>query len=82
MLGEPPMFDAVFTAAPVQDYRGAAAGDAALNKRFNALLRERGVFKSAGKIYVSLAHDADDIGLATKAFAETAEELRTALGQA
>ena len=33
-------------------------------------------FKSTGKIYVSLAHDAEDIRLATSAFADAAQELR------
>jgi glutamate-1-semialdehyde 2,1-aminomutase len=73
--GEPPMFDAIFTAAPVTDYRSALAGNAALSKRFNALLRERGVFKSANKIYISLAHDEADIALAVAAFADAASAL-------
>jgi glutamate-1-semialdehyde 2,1-aminomutase len=78
--GEPPMFDAIFTANPVTDYRSAMAGDAALSKRFNAKLRERGVFKSANKIYVSLAHDEADIALAVAAFADAARELRAEIG--
>jgi glutamate-1-semialdehyde 2,1-aminomutase len=78
--GEPPMFDAIFTAAPVTDYRSALAGNAALSKRFNALLRERGVFKSAGKIYISLAHDAEDIAQAVDAFADAAQALRAEAG--
>ena len=80
--GEPPMFDALFTAAPVRDYRGTAAADTAKSKRFNALLRARGVFKSTGKIYISLAHDVEDISLATSAFADAAQELRTELSRA
>jgi len=74
--GEPPMFDAIFTDAPVHDYRSALAGDAGLSKRFNALVRERGVFKSANKIYISLAHDEADIAHATEAFADAAKALR------
>lgn len=74
--GEPPMFDAVFTAAAVTDYRSAASGDAGLSRRFNALLRERGVFKSAGKIYVSCAHDAGDVAQAVAAFGEAAQAMR------
>jgi glutamate-1-semialdehyde 2,1-aminomutase len=76
VLGGPPMFDAVFTPNVVHDYRGMLAADAAMSKRYNALLRARGVFKSTGKIYVSLAHDADDIQLAAAAFAGAAQELR------
>ncbi len=77
--GEPPMFDALFTAAPVTDYRTAAAADAGLSKAFNALLRERGVFKSAGKLYVSLAHDEADVAQAIAAFADAAQALRAGL---
>jgi glutamate-1-semialdehyde 2,1-aminomutase len=77
--GEPPMFDALFTATPVHNYRDVLAADAGLNKRFNALVRERGVFKSAGKIYVSVAHDADDVQVATEAFASAAQALRASL---
>jgi glutamate-1-semialdehyde 2,1-aminomutase len=79
--GEPPMFDAVFTATPVQDYRSSVSGDAALNKRFNALVRQHGVFKSSGKIYVSLAHGAQDVAAATAAFTAAAQELRAELSR-
>ena len=79
VLGEPPMFDAVFSAKPVQDYRGMLAADAGLSKRFNALVRERGVFKSAGKLYVSLAHDEADVQQATEAFTGAAQALRASL---
>ena len=74
--GEPPMFDAIFTASPVTDYRSAMAGDGGLSVRFNALLRERGVFKSANKLYVSLAHDEADVAHALAAFADAARRLR------
>lgn len=77
--GEPPMFDALFTATPVQDYRGTLAADAGLGKRFNALVRERGVFKNAGKIYVSLAHDDADVAHAIAAFTGAAQALRASL---
>jgi glutamate-1-semialdehyde 2,1-aminomutase len=80
--GEPPMFDALFTAASVRDYRGTAAADTAKSKRFNPLLGARGVFKSTGKIYISLTHDVEDIRLATSAFADAAQELRTELSRA
>ncbi len=75
VAGEPPMFDAVFKLGPVRNYRESVSGDTALGKRFNALARERGVFKSDNKIYVSLAHDAADIALATAAFRDAARAL-------
>ena len=79
LLGEKPMFDAVFAKVPIRDYRGMMGADASLAKHFTALLRERGVFKGTGKIYVSLAHDEADIALATAAFADAAQALRAAV---
>ncbi|MGH7038239.1 MAG: aspartate aminotransferase family protein [Stellaceae bacterium] len=61
VTGEPPLFDLVFTAAPVRDYRGVLRGDAEKMRRFNTLLRQRGILKGESKYYVSLAHDEDDI---------------------
>jgi glutamate-1-semialdehyde 2,1-aminomutase len=78
--GEPPMFDVVFTGAPVHDYRAARAGDAGLSRRFNALLRERGVFKSPSKFYVSCAHDEADLRLTLDAIAGAARALREEVG--
>jgi glutamate-1-semialdehyde 2,1-aminomutase len=61
VIGEPPLFDVVFTSEPVRDYRGTLRGDADILRRFNALLRERGILKSESKYYVSLAHTPADI---------------------
>ncbi len=46
---------------PVRDYRGTLLGDAELMRRFNALLRERGILKGESKYYISLAHTPEDI---------------------
>lgn len=73
VVGEPPMFDALFTAKPVRDYRDSIAVDAEAMRRFNNAAREHGVFKSDGKIYVSLAHDDRDIADANAAFATAAK---------
>ena len=61
VTGEPPLFDVVFAAEPIRDYRGTLKGDVELMRRFNRLLRERGILKGEQKYYVSLAHTADDI---------------------
>ena len=69
ICGLPVMFDAVFTSRPtVTDYRGTIEVDKATGKRFNALVREHGVFKSDSKIYVSLAHDERDVRHTVAAF--------------
>ena len=61
VTGEPPLFDVVFGPEPVRDYRGTLRGDAETLRRFNALLRERGILKGEQKYYVSLAHTAEDV---------------------
>ena len=61
VIGEPPLFDVVFTDQPIKDYRDTLKGDKAMLTRFNQLLRERGLMKGETKYYVSLAHTQADI---------------------
>ena len=75
IVGDPVLFDVVFTADPVRDYRGVFRGDAGLAKRFNALLRENGIFKSDGKMYPSLALTDGDIARTVEAIASAARNL-------
>jgi glutamate-1-semialdehyde 2,1-aminomutase len=69
ITGEPPLFDAVFGGEPVRDYRGTLRGDAEMLRRFNALLRERGILKGESKYYVSLAHTPEDVRHTCEAWA-------------
>jgi glutamate-1-semialdehyde 2,1-aminomutase len=75
--GEPPLFDVVFSAEPVRDYRTTLAGDAELMRRFNALLRERGILKGESKYYISLAHTPEDIAFTIDAWKDAIEALAT-----
>jgi glutamate-1-semialdehyde 2,1-aminomutase len=75
VIGEPPLFDAVFSGEPVRDYRGTLRGDGDMLRRLNALLRERGVLKGESKYYVSLAHTPDDIRHTCAAWASAIEAL-------
>jgi glutamate-1-semialdehyde 2,1-aminomutase len=75
VVGEPPLFDVVFTGEPVRDYRGTLRGDGDLLRRFNALLRERGVLKGESKYYVSLAHTPEDIQHTCDAWASALQVL-------
>jgi glutamate-1-semialdehyde 2,1-aminomutase len=75
VTGEPPLFDVVFSSDPVRDYRGTLRGDAGMSRRFNALLRERGVLKGESKYYVSLAHTPEDIRHTCDAWASALEVL-------
>lgn len=75
IVGDPVLFDVVFTAEPVRDYRGVLKGNAGRAAKFNQLLREKGIFKSAGKIYPCLALSAADIAQTIDAFAFAANRL-------
>lgn len=76
MLGSPVMFDALFTErSSITEHRGTMDVDKAKSRRFNQLVRERGVFKSDSKMYLSVAHDERDVADTVKAFRESAQLL-------
>ena len=75
IIGEPVMFDALFTPPrPITDYRATLNADKQASKRFNAALRRHGVFKSDSKMYISLAHDDRDVSESIAAFHAAARE--------
>jgi glutamate-1-semialdehyde 2,1-aminomutase len=76
VIGEPPLFDVVFTGEPIKDYRDTLKGDAAMAKRFNQLLRARGIMKGESKYYVSLAHTRADIDHTIAAWTDAIKELK------
>lgn len=60
VVGEPVVFDILFTDEPVTDYRSLQKADGALARTFTTELIKRGVVKNTQKMYMSLAHtDAD-----------------------
>ena len=61
LIGVPPLFDIVYAAGDVHDYRATLRGDVEMQRRFNRRLRESGILKGESKFYVSLAHEAADI---------------------
>jgi glutamate-1-semialdehyde 2,1-aminomutase len=77
LMGEPPLFEVVFTTDPnpIRDYSGTLRGDMDMARRFNALLRERGILKGEQKYYVSLAHTDDDIRQTREAWASAIKTL-------
>jgi glutamate-1-semialdehyde 2,1-aminomutase len=77
VIGEPPLFDVVFAEGDLHDYRGVLRGDAAKLKRFNQLCLEEGVLKGDNKIYVSLAHDEQDVADALAAFGRALSRLKS-----
>jgi glutamate-1-semialdehyde 2,1-aminomutase len=78
VIGDAPLFDVVFTSDEVRDYRGALTGNADLLRKFNGLLRERGVLKGDSKYYMSLAHTAEDVKHTVDAWADALDELASA----
>ena len=75
IVGDPVLFDVVFTERPVRDYRDVLGGDAKSLKVFNTVLRQRGILKSEGKFYISLAHNTDDVEQTAQAIAAAADRL-------
>jgi len=76
VIGEPPLFDVVFTDQPIKDYRDTLKGDKAMLTRFNQLLRERGIMKGESKYYVSLAHTQADIDHTLGAWADAIKQMK------
>lgn len=75
IVGDPVLFDVIFSGEPTVDYRGVVKGDAATSARFNALLRQQGILKSDSKMYISLALEDRDLEQTVEAIAYTAAHL-------
>ena len=73
VVGEPVLFDVLFTDAEVYDYRSSLNGNAKLLSRFNQLLLDNGVLKGAIKFYISTQHSHKDIKVTTNIFEQIAE---------
>lgn len=72
ICGDPTLFDIYFTDADPVDYRTAKHRDPKINEVWNTTLRAKGVFKSPGKLYPSLALSSDDLELTRSAFQHAA----------
>ena len=75
VIGEPVLFDVVFTGETVRDYRGTLKGDADKLRRFNAALRKRGIMKGESKYYVSTAHTEADVAHTIAAWTDAIAEI-------
>ncbi|MCV2887875.1 aspartate aminotransferase family protein [Ruegeria aquimaris] len=72
VVGDPTLFEVVFTKGEVRDYRDVFSADTARAARFNKVLMQEGLFKSPGKTYPSLALTEDDFAVAEAAYAKAA----------
>ena len=61
VVGEPVVFDVLFTDEPVTDYRSLQKADGALARLFTTELIKRGVVKNTQKMYMSLVHTEADV---------------------
>ena len=77
IIGDPNLFEIVFTDGPVRDYRDVLRSDTARVARFNAVMMEHGVFKSPGKTYPSLALTEEDFDRAYRSAAADIAEIST-----
>jgi glutamate-1-semialdehyde 2,1-aminomutase len=55
VVGDPTLFDILFTDSDCVDYRSAKHRDPLMNDRYNAVLRANGILKAPGKLYPCLA---------------------------
>jgi glutamate-1-semialdehyde 2,1-aminomutase len=67
VVGEPVLFDILFTSEPVIDYRSLQKADGALARAFTTELIKRGVVKNTQKMYMSLAHTDADVATTLQA---------------
>ncbi len=61
IVGHESLFEVVFTEQSIKDYRDVQAGNSQLASTYNQALRDRGIFKSPGKTYPSLALTEADV---------------------
>ena len=79
IVGSPVLFDVIFTARPVLNYRDIQTGDARLAGIFNKAVRDRGVLKPAAKLYPHLALSETDLQETEAAFAHAAAQVAAAV---
>ena len=79
IVDSPVLFDVIFTARPVRNYRDIQGGDDRLAGIFNKAVRERGVLKPAAKLYPHLALSETDLQETEAAFAHAAAQVAAAV---
>ncbi len=73
IVGDPVLFDIVFTGNDVANYRDVKSSNAAQADVFNASMRSSGILKPAGKMYPHLALTSEDIAQTVDAFDNAAK---------
>ena len=78
VVGHPVLFDVMFSAEEITDYRAVFRADVQRQKQFNTMMRERGILKPDSKFYISTAHDQRDVDQTTAAIADVATAMAAA----
>jgi len=73
VVGDPVLFEVVFTPGPVSNYRHVLNADKTAEARYNVLLRARGILKLPNKFYTHLGLTEADLAYVVNAIEETAE---------
>ena len=74
IVGDPTIFNLMFTSEPCSDYRNTRHQSTARDQHYNASLRAHGVFKSPNKMYPSLALTSADLELTRAAVNSAIDE--------
>ena len=75
VIGEPPVFDVLFTDQPIMSYRDTLSNNKPMVERFNRQLLDRGIFRPDSKFYVSIMHTAEDVETTVDAFTSAAQAM-------
>ncbi len=75
VVGEPVLFDVVYAAGEIANYRDMLRADTAMQAHVNRHLRAAGILKGDSKYYLSVAHTDDDVARTLEAFAEALASL-------
>ena len=73
IVGDPTLFDIIFSETPVINYRDTKKNKAEYSKTFNQIVRELGILKADAKLYTHLALTEEDLQKTDSAFKKAAE---------
>ena len=76
VVGDQTLFEIIFTNEEILNYRDVKKNDLKIYYKFNQILKENGVFKPIGKMYISLSLTEDDFSQTQTAIAKAASVLR------
>ncbi len=75
VVGVPSLFDVVYAAGDIANYRDTQRQDMAMQAKVNRHLRAAGILKGDSKYYMSLAHTQDDVAATLNAFGDALRNL-------